>query len=337
MAMAKKQESLLEERRYDAQGKLLPGGYIPPYQIKGTAIITGPNGRKVSVPENVYAQFYLMESNFPGLKSINNFDFQLELARQAAQLQARGSVMTKEMALIIGEKFGIPANRILTGGTGGGGANRANEIASLSALIADQAKQLGINMTPEAVASIAQLAQKESWSGAQIIDRLTQNIDWMRLNAGTIKTSAEDFKRTASRFLVNLSDQSLQDWSLRIARGEMTEDTVNQLIREQAKVANPWLGQYIDQGIDPIDVLSANRDFIARNLEMDPLGLDLMDQSIMKLMTTEDATGQRRLANQSEMTVNVRQDDRWKNTNNAKNLAAGVGQMLSRIFGRSSF
>jgi Holliday junction resolvasome RuvABC ATP-dependent DNA helicase subunit len=278
-----------------------------------------------------------MEATFPGLKSINNFDFQLELARQAAQLGARGSVMTKEMALIVGQKFGIPANRILTGGTGGGGANRANEVASLSSLIADQAKQLGINMTPEAVASIAQLAQKEKWSATQIIDRLTQNIDWMRLNAGTIKTSAEDFKRTASRFLVNLSDQSVQDWSLRIAKGEMTEDTANQLIREQAKAANPWLGQYIDQGIDPIDVLAANRDFIARNLEMDPLGLDLMDQNILKMMTVDDGAGQRRLANQSEMTTNVRQDDRWKNTNNAKNLAAGVGQMLSRIFGRSAY
>lgn len=337
MATAKKPPPLLEERRYDAQGRLLSAGYIPPYQIKGTATITGPNGRKVSVPEDVYAQFYLMEANFPGLKSINNFDFQLELAKQAAQLGGRGSVMTKEMALIIGQKFGIPANRILTGGTGGGGANRANEVATLSSLIADQAKQLGINMTPEAVASIAQLAQKEEWSPSQIIDRLTQNIDWMRLNAGTIKTSAEDFKRTASRFLVNLSDQSVQDWSLRIAKGEMTEDTANQLIREQAKAANPWLGQYIDQGIDPIDVLAANRDFIARNLEMDPLGLDLMDQNILKMMTVDDGTGQRRLANQSEMTTNVRQDDRWKNTNNAKNLAAGVGQMLSRIFGRSAY
>lgn len=335
--MAKDETLGPEERRAKAQGTLRQSGYIPTNLPGKTATITGPNGRKVNVPQSVYAQFYLMEANFPGLKSINNFDFQLELARQAAQLEARGSVLTKAQAIIIGQKYGIQPGRIMTGGTGGTGANRANEIASLTSLISDQAKQLGINMTPEAVASIAQLAQKDNWSGSQIIDELTKNIDWMRLNAGTIKTSAEDFKRTASRFLVNLSDQSVQDWSLRIAKGEMTEDTANQLIREQAKAANPWLGQYIDQGIDPIDVLAANRDFIARNLEMDPLGLDLMDQNILKMMTVDDGTGQRRLANQSEMTTNVRQDDRWKNTNNAKNLAAGVGQMLSRIFGRSAY
>jgi hypothetical protein len=62
-----------------------------------------------------------------------------------------------------------------------------------------------------------------------------------------------------------------------------------------------------------------------------------MDSKTLNLMTIQDPNGQRRLADQSEMILNVRSDDRWRNTNNAKEVAASMSTALARLFGRSAF
>jgi len=284
---------------------------------------------------------YLYTQIGPRVKSFNNPDLAMALTKLYHDVGLQNGVPTQYQIAVVAMKYGVPPEELTrrlnqVGGAGGGGVNKANQIANLSAAISDMAKQYGIGFTPEQVTTIAALAQKNDWSTAQIVDELTKNVDWYQLNAGTLKTSLEDFKTVGKQYLVNLDDSTSRNWALAVARGEMTSETVQQSIREAAKIANPWLAQYIDQGLNPIDVLAANRDSIARGLEIDSNSLDLMDQNVINMMTTLD-NGVRRLANQSELTNNIRNDSRWKNTQTAKQVSAGVASMLSGIFGRSSF
>lgn len=255
-----------------------------------------------------------------------------------AKLYVEGALSPMKANTLL-QRYGIDPNIMNTSGGGGGGSgvNAADQTRTLAALINDMAAQFGISFSPEQVGNLASIAQKQNWSREQIVDELTKNVDWYRLNTGTIKTSYESYKTIGQQFLVNLSDQSAKDWALRVAKGEMTEETVLQSIRESAKTANPWLAEFIDRGLNPIDVLAPNRDFIAQNLELNPNDLNLMDQKTLNLMTTVGPDGNRKLADQSQMIKSVRTDDRWKTTNNAKDLTAGMASLLSKIFGRSVY
>lgn len=249
--------------------------------------------------------------------------------------------MTAEQMAVVGAKFGIPMEWWITamkpGGGAGGGANAANEIRSLTAIISDEAAKMGIPMTAEEITYIASVAQKQNWTQAQIVDSITAKINFNTLQSGTIKASIDKFTATSKNYLVPLSTETLNQYASRIAKGETTEEAVMTSIREAAKAANPWLSSYIDQGLSPTDVLSPNRDFIAQQLEINPLEIDLMDSKNMSMFKVTDPDGKERMANQSELTRTVRNDGRWKNTNNAKQLGAEMGSLLARVFGRSAF
>ena len=258
------------------------------------------------------------------------------------QWYAQGDDLTVGQTTDLAGRYGVPTETILaylrnSGGGAGGGVNKANEIKALTALVSDEAAKLGLTMSADQIATIATIAQKEGWTSAQIVDDLTKTVNFGSLQAGSLLTDVANFKIVGQNYLVNISDATAQQWALKIARGESTVETILNSIKEQAKAANPWLAQFIDKGIDPIDALAGNRDFIAKNLEIDAASLDLMDSKILNMMTVTDPNGTRRLANQGEMIKNVRQDDRWKNTNNAKELGANTANLLGRIFGRSVY
>jgi len=275
---------------------------------------------------------YKQLSANPKLRGVNQF-----AVWEQAKLFAENAWSPFKASSIL-QRFGADPNLVnAQGGGAGSGVNRANEVRSLSALINDMAAQFGIPFTPEQIGTLASTAQRQNYSREQLVDEITKNVDWYKLNAGTIKTSYENYKVAGKQYLVNLSDESAKDWSMRVAKGEMTEETVMQTIRESSKAANPWLSDFIDRGLNPLDVLAPNRDFIAQNLEINPNDLDLMDQKTLGLMTVTGPDGVRKLADQSQMLKTVRNDERWKGTNNAKELTTGMASLLSRIFGRSVF
>ncbi len=321
---------------YD-ESRRVSAGVNKPKQISLTLI----DGRTINVSSNHVKEWYLnFTTSYPSLRNINQ-DIVVAFAVEQTKLPF-GTYLSPGQMAITAERYGLNSSdflRRLQGGTGsgGGGVNKADTVRTISALVSDMAKQLGIAFTPEQVATLSTTAEKQNWSRDQIVDELTKNVEWYKLNSGTIKTSYESYKTFGKQYLVNVSDTSAQNWALQIAKGETTEETVLQSIREAAKAANPWLASYIDQGLNPIDVLAPNRDFIAQNLEISPLELDLMDQKTLNLMTTTDASGVRKLADQSQMVKQVRTDERWKNTGNAKDLTAGMASILARVFGRSVY
>lgn len=288
-----------------------------------------------------FAYFYNIFSQYPEIKRLNSHQLTMELATLFSNAAEVGGEPSIYQLGLIATRYGVDPATIQrriqgVGSGGGGGVSKANQISSLAATISDMSRQLGIAFSPEQVTTFATLAQKNNWSSEQVVDEITKNIDWYKLNAGTLKTSVEDFKVTGRQYLVNLSDSTVQNWALAVAKGEMSQDTVVQSIREAAKIANPWLAPYIDKGLNPVDVLTPNRDFIAAGLEIDPNTLDLMDQKVINMMTAE-VNGQRQLANQSQLTTNIRNDSRWKTTSNANQLTSGMAGLLASIFGRSAF
>lgn len=299
--------------------------------------ITLKNGSVQSVDWSVATAYTFLRSH----SKIGTLGDDVLLALARADASSTTGLTEQQMAAI-GARFGVPTEWWLgisraTSGGGGTGVNKENEIRSLVAIISDEAARMGIPMTADEITSIAGVAQKQQWTQAQIIDSITAKLNFDTLQSGTIKASIDKFLAASKDYLVPLSTESLNQYAARIARGETTEDAVMTSIREAAKAANPWLATYIDQGLSPSDVLSPNRDYIAQQLEINPLEIDFMKPSDMAMFRVVDANGQVRIANQTELIKTARNDTRWKSTNNAKQLGAEMGSLLARVFGRSVF
>lgn len=228
----------------------------------------------------------------------------------------------------------------LTGRGGGMGgrsaADKQNSIRSFSAAIINAAGQFGIEMTPDLVAYIAEVADAQNFSMDQLNDVILNEANWESLKPGALTVGVERIQQTASQYLVDLSKETMQEYSKKIASGESSLESVESLIKAQAKAMNSWMAPYIDQGLTPSDLLAGARDRIARSLGISAAEVNFMSDEYMKLATITDEKGQTRLANSSELTRNIRSDSRWANTEEASQVTASLAQSIAQIFGRSA-
>lgn len=227
----------------------------------------------------------------------------------------------------------------LTGGGGGFGrsaADKANSIRSFSAAIINAAGQFGIDMSPELVAYIAEVADAQNFSMDQLNDVILNEANWDALKPGVLSVGVERIQETARQYLLDISVDTMRDYSKRIASGESSLEAVESLIKAQAKASNPWMATYIDEGLTPAELLASSRDRIARSLGITASEVDFMDDRFMKMATATDDKGQTRLANSSELTKNIRSDSQWATTEEAKQVTSALAQSIARIFGRSA-
>lgn len=248
--------------------------------------------------------------------------------------------MSRDEIAIRAAEFGVPKSvlgRLFGGGGGGAGVNRADEIRSISATILNRSTALGMNLTPEEIDYLANVAQDQSYSSEQLDNVLVGMVDWKTLSAGSLTAGKEEVDALARSYLIGMSDDTSRQWAEKLAKGQATPASVESYLRTQAKVMNPWLADYIDQGLTPSELLQSSRDLIAKNLEIDSSTVDFMQDRFMSLATITDDSGNTRLATQGELMRNVRKDSAWANTQQAKSSVTGMAQIIASIFGRSSF
>ncbi len=240
-------------------------------------------------------------------------------------------------------RYGVPKAAIdgLLNRRGGGGGmsavDKANELRSISTTLLNRSVSLGLKLTPEEIDYVARVAQDQSFSSEQLDNVLVDLVKWDKIDSGTLTASRDEIRALASSYLVGASEETLQGWAEKVARGQATASSIESYIKNQAKIMNPWMKDYIDQGLTPSELLQSSRDLIARNLEIDSNSVDFMDDRFISMATVTDEAGNTRLATQSELMKNIRKDASWSSTEQAKNVTVGIGQMIASIFGRSAF
>ena len=226
------------------------------------------------------------------------------------------------------------------GGGGGGGASaeqRRNKIQSFSARILNDSSTLGVKLSNDVIAYMATVAEKLDYSEDQLTDMIVNQIDWTKVEAGTLTATRDQIKSMGKKYLMNLSDTTAQDYSKRIASGELDTNAISSILAAQARSSMPWIAQYLDQGLTPEDVLTPSRDAIAEGLEINAGDIDITDAKYLKMMTVQDEKLGTRLATQSEVQKNVRTDSRWGQTKQAKQLGSSMATTIAQIFGKSAF
>jgi len=227
----------------------------------------------------------------------------------------------------------------LLGGGGGGRSaeDKANSIRSFSAAIINAAGQFGIEMTPELVAYIAEVADDQNFSMDQLNDVILNEANWDALKPGTLTVNVDRIKQVANQYLIDTSTETLRNYSVKIASGQSSLEAVESMLKAQARIANPWMAEYIDQGISPVDLLASAQDRIAKSLGISASEVNFMDDRFMKMATVTDEKGTTRLATNTELTKQIRADDAWASTEEASQVTSALASSLAQIFGRSAF
>lgn len=238
-------------------------------------------------------------------------------------------------------QFGVPRTAMpFLFSSGRGGRSQAdieNTVRSYQVSISNRAKVLGINLNAPEVDYIARVAEAQNYSAEQVDAALTGLIKWDSLQGGTLTAARDSINTLAKDYLVSFTDDLVRDWSTRLATGAATTEGFKSVVMAQAKLQNPWLATYIDQGLSPNELLDPGRRQIATSLGLNPAEIDFSDPTNMNLVTTKDDKGNTRLATIPEIRTNIRMDPRWEATDEARQTAASMARLLSEVFGRSAF
>ena len=119
----------------------------------------------------------------------------------------------------------------------------------------------------------------------------------------------------------------LPDWLAAINKGESI-DTFAKQIREVAKIGMPQnIAKLIDQGLDLDTIYSPYKNIMANTLEINPETITLNDPTLRTAITADAEMPLYQFERQ------LRQDNRWQYTNQAKSEVANATQQILKDFG----
>lgn len=206
--------------------------------------------------------------------------------------------------------------------------------------ISDKAKSYGITLTQEQLATMAGDSARFGWTEDEVIDALMRNVRWGaggNVQAGQLTASIDQMRALGGQYLMKLSDQTAQNYATRVARGEMTQEGVTSILKQQAKARFGYMADLIDQGVTVEDYFSPIRDVVASTLELGADQIDLTDPKWLRLIEVRDANGQIRAATMNEAQLAARRHNGGRDfmrTKQASELMAGIALGVRAGFGR---
>jgi hypothetical protein len=202
------------------------------------------------------------------------------------------------------------------------------------ALVKDAAAALGAQISDAQLALISNNVLKFGWNDAQIKDTLAGAVKMgaQGTYGGDAADNIEQLRQVAHANGVQVSDKTLQGWVVRMAAGEKLAG-FEQYIRQMATEAYPQYADRLAAGQDLEDIVSPYKETMARVLEINPENLDLFDPTLRKTFQGVDDKGQPATTPLWKFEQQLKQDPRWRSTNNARDEIMGAGQKVLRDFG----
>lgn len=220
-------------------------------------------------------------------------------------------------------------------------------LQQVSDTVKQVAGQLGVDtkaMSSRAFNALVQHAFDSGWDSNEIQQNLANGVNWTnRIAAGAAAhsavngqagTVAADIRQTAAAYGVNPSPHFIGSQVGAVLAGRATKDGYVDYFKDQAKQIFPAYSKQIDAGYTMDQIAEPYRQSMASLLEVNPNSLGLTDPTLRRALTTVDPTSEKPVSTplwQFENTI--RNDPRWQNTNNARDLYGGLTAQLGNEWG----
>lgn len=134
---------------------------------------------------------------------------------------------------------------------------------------------------------------------------------------GSLASVEEQVRQTAFRNGIRLSQKSMNGWMRRIVSGQTTMENYNNWVRTQAQRTWKAYAHEIKAGADLIDLADPYIQSMREILELPPEEVDLFSPKIRRALSHKNAKGETDPMSLVDFENSLRDDPRWRHTQNA--------------------
>lgn len=193
-------------------------------------------------------------------------------------------------------------------------------------------------MSDKQMRTWAETAHRMGWSESQLVDRMAESIDYRKmLRRKQLGGSAAEMSGQLDEMLRNYGVKMGDNWKAnqisKIMSGNDTAGGVQQRIREMSMREYKAFADRIEAGESVMDIADPYMSKMADLLELNPADVDLQNDLIQKALKVQTPDGEPAAMDLYSFEKEVRADQRWQYTKNARQEVTGVTERLLRNFG----
>lgn len=191
---------------------------------------------------------------------------------------------------------------------------------------------------PKELKAWAETAHRMGWSEAQLIDRMTRGVDFQKtLTSDRIGGKAAEVKGQLDSLLSNYGLKMGDNWKAsqleKLVEGNDTVEGLRLRVQEMAMREYSGFADRIQGGETLMDIADPYMSKMADLLELNPHDVNLQNDLIQKALKQQAPDGKPAAMDLYSFEKEVRADQRWQYTKNARQEVSGVTEKLLRSFG----
>lgn len=194
--------------------------------------------------------------------------------------------------------------------------------------------QMGIRLDDKGWKDLAYQYTYNGWTDQQLRYQLGRRLNMpgtQRLGeAGEIQDKLSEY---AYNMGISVSDSWMDKAARDIVSGMATQQDFESKLREQAKATYSFWAKQIDGGQSVSDLASPYMQTMAQILELPPGSVNLFDPKIKASLQFRDKSGKSAVKPLWQFENEMRDDPRWKKTNNAQDSIMQVAHQVLSDFG----
>jgi hypothetical protein len=212
------------------------------------------------------------------------------------------------------------------------------QLDNRTALLRDTAQRLGITLTSE---SLARIAEDSIKLGLELTSQLEDIVGSEALRSvGTVSQLrygyvGNSIRESARKYGVSLSDTTFNEWVNKIAVGAESQETFESYAQQIARTLYPSLNNGFDRGLSFAQMTDPYAQVASRILEIPGAQVDFTNPKWAQAFTMKDDKGNPMQMSFGEWADYLRTDPSfgWEYTDDAKNRAYTVVNRLAELFG----
>ena len=194
--------------------------------------------------------------------------------------------------------------------------------------------QMGVKLTAKGWRDLAYQYSYNGWTDQQLRYQLGRRLNMPGTQrfgeAGELQDKLSEY---AYNMGISVSDSWMDSAAKEVMSGMASQQDYESKLREQAKATYSFWAKQIDAGQSVADIASPYMQTMAQILELPQGSVNLFDPTIKKALQFRDSTGKSMAKPLWQFEYEIRDDPRWKKTNNAQNSIMQTAHQVLADFG----
>lgn len=195
----------------------------------------------------------------------------------------------------------------------------------------------GAQLSDKELAKFAKDGLLYGWSDEIIANKLTGYIDTLGKTGhygGEAGVNEDALRKYAMDYGQKISSGTLQNWVVKLARGDTTLQDFKASMSKMAEVKYAPYSEQIRKGMTVRDIADPYMQEMADTLELNVDNLDVFDPKIQAALTAQNADSNKQgELNKYDFSRTLREDPRWLRTKGAQDQTMNITRNLMKDWG----